>query len=159
MPEVMEQITPLGKIFAILTKQYISILGSKLNSLPIDRYFFAFWVISKNNRKITSKMLADILQTDKVLVVRIIKYLNEKNFIERIQHPNDRRSFLLHVTEYGEKYLPAIENALIETDQEFTSAIKTENKSLVLSEITKLANKMGPIEGERIVLDYKKLNK
>src|SRR5690554_1559420 len=96
MSKIKKQITPLGKLFAILTKQYLSILGSKLNDLPIDRYYFAFWSISNNDGAITSKRLAEILQTDKVLVVRIIKYLTENKFIERIQHPNDKRSFLLH---------------------------------------------------------------
>src|SRR5690554_6184154 len=101
MQEAKKQITPLGKLFAILTKQYLGILGTKLEHLPIDRYFYAFWQISNNDGVITSKKLAEILQTDKVLVVRIIKHLTDKNFIERIQHPKDKRSFLLHVTEYG----------------------------------------------------------
>lgn len=159
MSEIKKQITPLGKLFGILTKQYISILGAKLNDLPIDRYYFAFWVISENDGTITSKRLAEVLQTDKVLVVRILKYLTEKNFIERLKHPNDKRSFLLHVTQNGRKYIPAIEKALLDTDQEFIAAIASENKELVLSEITNLANKLEPIEGNRIVLDYKRLNK
>jgi DNA-binding MarR family transcriptional regulator len=159
MVEVKKEMTPLGKLFAILTKQYLSILSSKLRGLPIDRYFYAFWVISNNDGEITSKRLAEVLQTDKVLVVRIIKHLTEMNFIERLKHPNDKRSFLLHVTPFGIKHVPAIEKALIETDQEFTDAIGTENKDLVLSGITNLVNKIGPIEGDRIVLEYKRLNK
>ncbi|WP_107039668.1 MarR family winged helix-turn-helix transcriptional regulator [Brumimicrobium mesophilum] len=159
MSETKQQITPLGKLFAILTKQYLSILGAKLNDLPIDRYFYAFWLIADNDGDITSKRLSELLQTDKVLVVRILKYLSDKNFIERIKHPNDKRSFLLHVTAIGKKYVPVIEHALIETDQQFIDAIDSENKALVLSGITNLVNKVGPIEGDRIVLDYKRLNK
>ena len=159
MTELKEQITPLGKLFAILTKQYLGILGDKLENLPIDRYFYAFWVISKNDGKITSKRLAEVLQTDKVLIVRIIKHLIEKDFIERLQHPKDKRSFLLHVTPNGRTYIPKIEKALIETDQQFTSAISEGNKDLFLTEITNLVNKVGPIEGDRIVLEYKRLNK
>src|SRR5690554_7214427 len=79
MPEIKEQITPLGKLSALLTKQYLSVLGAKLSDLPIDRYFYAFWVISNNDGKITSKRLAEITQTDKVFIVRIIKYLTEKD--------------------------------------------------------------------------------
>src|SRR5690554_619112 len=159
MTAFKEQITPLGKLFAILTKQYIGILGTKLEKLPIDRNYYAFWVIFKNDGKITSKRLAEILQTDKVLIVRIIKHLIEKDFIERLQHPNDKRSFLLHVTPNGRKYFPIIEKAIIETDQQFTSAIVEGNKDLFLSEITNLVNSIGPIEGDRIVLEYKRLNK
>src|SRR5690554_7367234 len=99
MPEIKEQITPLGKLSALLTKQYLSVLGAKLSDLPIDRYFYAFWVISNNDGKITSKRLAEITQTDKVFIVRIIKYLTEKEFIQRLKHPEDKRSFLLHRSE------------------------------------------------------------
>lgn len=159
MTETKQQITPLGKLFAILTKQYLSVLGSKLSELPIDRYFYAFWLIADNDGKITSKRMAEILQTDKVLVVRILKYLSDKNFIERLKHPSDKRSFLLHVTEHGKQFVPVIEKALIETDREFTALINSENKELFLTEITSLVNKVGPIEGDRIVLDYKRLNK
>lgn len=158
MPKIKEQITPLGKLFALLTKQYLSILGTKLSDLPIDRYFYAFWVISNNDGKITSKRLAEITQTDKVFIVRIIKYLTEKGFIQRLKHPEDKRSFLLHVTEKGRKYTPAIEKALIETDKIFTSAISADKKADFLSEITNMVNKIGPIEGDRIVLEYKRLN-
>src|SRR5690554_436815 len=158
MSEHKEQITPLGKLFAILTKQYLSILGSKLGNLPIDRYFYAFWVISTNDGEITSKRLAEVLQTDKVLVVRIIKYLTDKKFIERIKHPEDKRSFLLHVTAEGRKHIPAIERALIETDKQFTSVMSRDKKEVLLSEITNMVNQIGPIKGDRIVLEYKKLN-
>lgn len=159
MTKIKKQITPLGKLFALFTKQYLSILGSKLSELPIDRYFYAFWVISENDGKINSKRLAEIIQTDKVLIVRILKYLTEKNFIERLKHPNDKRSFLIHVTPFGRKHIQSIEKALIETDREFTELINIENKEIFLTEITSLANKVGPMEGDRIVLDYKKLNK
>ncbi|PWH81358.1 MarR family transcriptional regulator [Brumimicrobium oceani] len=154
-----KQITPLGRLFVVLTKNYLSVFSAKLKDLPIDKYFYPFWVISNNDGEITSKRLAEILQTDKVLVVRILKYLMENGFIEKLKHPNDKRSFLLHVTKYGKEYVPIIEKALIETDQEFTSVLSKSTKDLVLSEITDLANKVGPIDGERIVFDYKRLNK
>lgn len=159
MTETKQQITPLGKLFTVLTKQYLSVLSSKLSELPIDRYFYAFWLIADNDGEITSKRLSEILQTDKVLIVRVLKYLSDKNLIERLKHPSDKRSFLLHVTAYGKQYIPIIEKALIDTDREFTELINIENKEMFLSEITNLANKVGPIEGDRIVLDYKRLNK
>ena len=159
MSKIKEQITPLGRIFVVLTKNYLSVFSAKLKDLPIDKYYYAFWVISENDGNITSKRLAEVLQTDKVLIVRVIKYLIDKKFIAREQHPNDKRSFLLHVTDYGKKYISIIEKALIETDQQFLNALDQDTKELVLSEMTNLVNKVDPIEGDRIVLDYKRLNK
>ncbi|RYM35119.1 MarR family transcriptional regulator [Brumimicrobium glaciale] len=159
MTKIQKQITPIGSLFALLTKKYISVYSDKLSSLPIDRYYYAFWVISENDGEITSKRLAEILHTDKVLVVRILKHLTDNKFIERIQHPNDKRSFLLHVTETGKKYVSAVEKAIKETDQEFIAYVNPENKEVFLSELTSLSNKVEPINCERILLDYKNLKK
>src|SRR5690554_2545699 len=127
-------------------------------SSDLDRYFYAFWVISNNDGKITSKRLAEITQTDKVFIVRIIKYLTEKEFIHRLKHPEDKRSFLLHFTEKGRNNIPAIKKALIEIYKIFTSAISADKKADFLSEITNIVNKIGTIESDRNVLEYKRLN-
>lgn len=154
-----EQNVPLGKLFAILTKQYLGTLSEKLEHLPIDRYYYSFWIISENDGKINSKQLGDIVRTDKVMVVRIIKYLTEMNLVEKRQHPIDKRSFLLHITENGKKYVPDVTQALIETDQEFTEAFDANADDDFFSGITKLVNKLGPVKEEKIVLDYKRIKK
>ncbi|PKR81331.1 hypothetical protein CW751_04550 [Brumimicrobium salinarum] len=154
-----EQITPVGKFFAILTKHYLNAFSKKLCSLPFERYYYPLWVIAQNEGKITSKQLTDILQTDKVIVVRIIKYLMEKELIERIQHPVDKRSFLLKVTQKGTIYVPMIEKAMIDTDKEFIDIIPKENRTETLSGITDLVNNLDPIKDSRFVLEFKRLNK
>ena len=127
--------------------------------MPIERYFYPFWIVSQNDGIINSKILAESLQIDKVLVVRILKYLEEKNFVERRMHPIDKRSFLIYVTPLGKKHTKTIEKAMIETDQEFTNYLDPGNRDVILTGITNLANSVGSMEGDRIVLDYKRLNK
>ena len=159
MSKKKQQIAPLGKMFALLTKKYINVFSAKLNDLPIERYFYPFWIVSQNDGIINSKILAESLQIDKVLVVRILKYLEEKNFVERRMHPIDKRSFLIYVTPLGKKHTKTIEKAMIETDQEFTNYLDPGNRDVILTGITNLANSVGSMEGDRIVLDYKRLNK
>ena len=146
-------------MFALLTKKYVNVFSAKLNDLPIERYFYPFWIVSQNDGIINSKILAESLQIDKVLVVRILKYLEEKNFVERRMHPIDKRSFLIYVTPLGKKHTKTIEKAMIETDQEFTNYLDPGNRDVILTGITNLANSVGSMEGDRIVLDYKRLNK
>ena|SRR5690554_4593906 len=154
-----EQITPVGKFFAILTKHYLNAFGKKLCGLPFDRHYYPLWVIAQNEGKITSKQLADILQTDKVIIVRIIKYLMKEQLIERVKHPVDKRSFLLKVTNKGAEYIPMIEKAMIETDKEIIDLIPKENRTETLCGITQLVNNLEPIKDSQFVLEFKRLNK
>jgi DNA-binding MarR family transcriptional regulator len=97
MADKNEQLFPLGKLFGLLTKQYISILSAKLENIPLNRYFYPFWLIAQNNKTITQQNLAKHLQADKVVVVRIVDYLENEGFIQRLPNPEDRRSHLLEI--------------------------------------------------------------
>lgn len=150
---------PLGKVCAVVTKQYLSVLGSKLDHLPIKRYYYAFWVIAKNDGQLTQKDLSEILNADKVIIVRIVDYLSEKQFIERKENPEDRRSHLLAITSTGAAYVNDVENALSETDDELLNALPEERKSDFISDLITVANEAAEIQGERVALDYSLINK
>jgi DNA-binding MarR family transcriptional regulator len=154
-----KQIIPLGKVFGLLMKQYLSTFDKKLKELPIERYFYAFWVIHNNDGQITSKQLSEILHTNKTIVVRIIDYLTAKDFIERLPNPRDKRSFLLHVTKNGRQYIPAIEKAMKETDEVFIDLISPQNKKVVLNEIISMANSPEHVENDAIHIEFKRINK
>lgn len=154
MQENNEQLFPLGKIFGLLTKQYISVLSAKLEEIPLERYYYPFWLIAQNNESITQQNLSKQLQVDKVVVVRIVDYLESIGFIIRTDNPKDRRSHLLKVTEKGEPYISIIENAIKCTDQLFLENISKENQSSFTSELIHLADKMETVKGHRIALFY-----
>ena len=145
---------PLGKVCAVITKQYLSVLGSKLNHLPIKRYYYAFWVIAKNDGQITQKDLSTVLNADKVIIVRIVDYLSEKQFIERKENPEDRRSHLLAMTKTGEQYVADVEKAMEETDEALLHALPDERKENFISDLITVANEAAEIQGERVALDY-----
>tara|TARA_B100000508_G_C11465616_1_gene282024 strand:+ start:7962 stop:8447 length:486 start_codon:yes stop_codon:yes gene_type:complete len=150
---------PLGKVCAVITKQYLSVLGSKLNHLQINRYYYAFWVIAKNDGQITQKDLSTVLNADKVIIVRIVDYLSEKQFIQRKENPEDRRSHLLAITKTGEQYVKDVEKALEQTDNELLHALPDDRKSDFISDLITVANEAAEIQGERVALDYSLINK
>ncbi|MEX2484251.1 MAG: MarR family transcriptional regulator [Brumimicrobium sp.] len=149
-----EQLFPLGKLFGLLTKQYISILSAKLENIPLKRYYYPFWLIAENNKSITQQNLSKHLQVDKVVVVRIVDYLENEGFIKRLPNPEDRRSHLLEITKKGEPYVEVIENAIKDTDQLFLENMGQGKKSLFSQELIQLANKMETVKGHRIALFY-----
>ncbi|NLS15933.1 MarR family transcriptional regulator [Rhizobium sp. P40RR-XXII] len=50
-----------------------------------------------NNEGIHQAGLAEILEIEPITLVRILDKLSERGLVERRQHPNDRRSWLLYL--------------------------------------------------------------
>ncbi|PHR43627.1 MAG: hypothetical protein COA32_16010 [Fluviicola sp.] len=154
MSKTNEQLFPLGKLFGLLTKQYISILSAKLEDIPLNRYYYPFWLIAQNNATITQQNLSKQLHADKVVIVRIVDYLESAGFINRIDNPEDRRSHLLEITNKGKPYINIIEEAIKSTDQLFLENIGNKNQAGFSEELIHLADKMKTVSGHRIALFY-----
>ena len=62
------------------------------------------WLVLKNlaeNPQLSQTELANLVFKDHPTLTRIIDLLHKKGHVLRIQHPQDRRSFQLHLTEAG----------------------------------------------------------
>ena len=148
---------PLGKLFGNLTKQYIGILSNQLKEVPIERYFYPFLTIAKNSGEFTQQQLADKLSVDKVLMVRIIDYLEKNHFVERMINPADRRCHLLTVSKEGKKYISTIEKALQQTDQLFLDQLDGSIRETFMIQLVQLNEKMNHLPSERIELYYNRI--
>ncbi|WPR75717.1 MarR family transcriptional regulator [Algoriphagus sp. NG3] len=62
------------------------------------------WLVLKNlseNDLLSQTELANLVFKDHPTLTRIIDLLCKKGYVERVPHPQDRRSFQLHLTESG----------------------------------------------------------
>ncbi len=62
------------------------------------------WLVLKNlseNELLSQTELASLVFKDNPTLTRIIDLLCKKGYVERVPHPQDRRSFHLHLTESG----------------------------------------------------------
>jgi DNA-binding MarR family transcriptional regulator len=62
------------------------------------------WLVLKNlseNELLSQTELANLVFKDNPTLTRIIDLLCKKGYVERLPHPQDRRSFQLHLTESG----------------------------------------------------------
>lgn len=146
---------PLGKVFGQLTKLYISILSEKLADIPLDRYYFPYWLIATNSGKMNQKEFAERLQTDKVTTFRIVDYLEKNGFIKKLANSDDRRAHQLHTTNKGLQYVDRIEQAIKDTDELFLSLVK--NKNLFFEELADLMHQLSEISTNNISLIYDKI--
>lgn len=69
------------------------------------------WLVLKNlaeNELLSQTELAQLVFKDHPTLTRIIDILSKKGFVKRIPHPQDRRSFQLHLTKQGSEKVKAL---------------------------------------------------
>jgi len=70
------------------------------------------WTVLKNLNKaanVSQKELAKLCGKDQPTLTRIIDLLVKKGFVERTQHENDRRSFVVQLSEKGQRKVDQLE--------------------------------------------------
>jgi MarR family transcriptional regulator for hemolysin len=116
---------PFGRFLSGIGKSFLHSLQKKLHDLDIDRNFYALILIEEGKGRITQQELADLLESDKVSVVRIIDYLSDKGYVERVKEPSDRRKYGLKLTVKAENELPVIKKAINEVIQSAFKGLST----------------------------------
>ena len=105
---------PLGKFLSGIGKRFLHTLNAELKHLDIKRSYYALILIEEGKGKMTQQDLADLLESDKVSVVRIVDYLSAIGYIKRVRVTTDRRKYGLTLTEKAEKELPLIKKVMTE---------------------------------------------
>ncbi|WBL24305.1 MarR family winged helix-turn-helix transcriptional regulator [Zunongwangia sp. HGR-M22] len=74
--------------------------------------------LSKKNSAVTQVDIANQSNTDRMMVSKVLRTLEKKEFITRTEHPSDTRAKVIHLTAAGaeilQKALTVIENIDIE---------------------------------------------
>ena len=104
---------PLGKKMARITKSYFGALSKRVEPLGIDRHFGTLVIIEDADKKCTQQQLSNLLNFDKVKMVRILDYLFEKGMVTREVNPKDRREHLIQLTAKAKKIMPEIRSEII----------------------------------------------
>jgi DNA-binding MarR family transcriptional regulator len=143
---------PLGKLFALLTKWYVGAVTAKLSALPIDRHFYVLTVIDDMQGEVTQKELAEMVWTDKASMVRILDYLTEKDMIERIQDPADRRAYRIRTTDFGRSLVPKIKEAFEAVNNSALAGLPASEAQSVLAALRKMACNLSQLPSEEILL-------
>ena len=109
---------PLGRKLSLISRDFLSLLHSKLKQTDLDRNYYALILIEKADGNITQQELASLLDTDKVSIVRIIDYLTEKGYVNRVANETDRRKYSLTLTAKAKQEIPTILQTITETQNQ-----------------------------------------
>lgn len=91
----------IGMLANKITKKLVHHLNSKLVKFQITTEQWSVLINLSEQNKISQKRLAEISDKDQSSLTRILDILERKNFIERHMSKEDRRSFVIHITEEG----------------------------------------------------------
>ena len=121
---------PVERIMGKISKMSQDTLQQILSHLDIDRSFYPLLLIEAGNG-ITQQELAHELLCDKVQVVRIIDYLSQNGYVNRLPNKTDKRKYELVITEKAKMVIPDIKKAFLELSAVSLKGF-TENQKNVL---------------------------
>jgi MarR family transcriptional regulator, transcriptional regulator for hemolysin len=102
---------PLGQIAGNIHRIFLVIINKNLAHLDIERFYYPVLLIEAGEGNLTQQEIAEKLFCDKVQVVRIIDYLSEHGYVNRVQNASDRRKYGLEITDKAKKVIPDIKKA------------------------------------------------
>ena len=131
---------PLGRMFSSLGKGYLHLLRTRLKHLDIDRNYFALVLIESHEGEVTQQELSMLLDTDKVSIVRVVDYLSEKGYVQRVRKTDDRRKQSLMLTDKAKLALPEIKKSFSEINEIVLNGLQSSETSVLAETINKIKN-------------------
>lgn len=125
-----------------LAKGYLHLLRARLQHLDIDRNYHALVIIESNDGNITQQELALLLDTDKVSIVRVIDYLSDKGYVQRIRKTEDRRKHSLVLTAKAKRAIPEIKLSFAEINETVLKGLNSSQVSELAETIKKIKSNL-----------------
>lgn len=99
--------------------------------------------LSRENDSVTQVDIANLSNTDRMMVSKVLRTLEVKKFITRREHPTDTRAKIIKLTQQGAEVLQKAVVQVERADAQFFSALET-NLTSFNTTMTKLieANRM-----------------
>ena len=111
------------------------------------------------NKKVTQKEVCNSLNIDKASLVRILDYLSDKGLIIKQINPSDRREHLLSLTEKGQELVPAIKDAIYETNNEALRGFSDEEVEHFYKNLFAICENLSAIPSHIVEIELKKIEK
>jgi MarR family transcriptional regulator, transcriptional regulator for hemolysin len=129
-------------MFSNIGRTMLSQMNVKLRKIEIKRYFYALILIGEGEGLLTQQDLAELLNSDKVIVVRIVDYLSNRGYVKRMRDSLDRRKYRLTLTKKAEKELPLIRKALEEITSDALRGLTSEKIEELYNSLRSIKNNL-----------------
>lgn len=103
-----ERKLPLGQYLSVMAKQYFASLSKYMEDIDPGRYFTVLLYLHSEKKGVPQQQISENLHIDKVYVVKILDYLEQHQFVERVVNAGDRREKQVMLTATGIKNIEKI---------------------------------------------------
>lgn len=108
---------PLSKHLGLIAKMYLGVLSKLLEHVDIEKHISILVMIEQCAEGCTQQSIANANRIDKASMVRIIDSLVERDLIERMVNPDDRREHRITLTPKAQQLMPEIHKAIEEMNK------------------------------------------
>ena len=146
---------PLGLIVSIIHRTRMMYLNDNVRDMDITPGQFPFIMVLSTEEGITQEELAAHFHIDKGTVARALRKLEDKDYLFRKVDSENRRRYLIYLTEKGKSTVPQITNIEQEWENSICSMFSEEEynrlfeilKILAINSLAKV-NRNGEIKNE-----------
>ncbi|WP_343809331.1 MarR family transcriptional regulator [Virgibacillus siamensis] len=128
----------IGSASVRLSKKIARIVNHHLKEFNITTEQWAVLRTLYESGLITQKTLSERSDKDKATLTKILDLLEKHAYTERVQNPEDRRSFLIQITVKGSRLVEEVGPYLNEVYGEIIEGIDQEKLSLYQEVLTSL---------------------
>jgi DNA-binding MarR family transcriptional regulator len=107
---------------------FFSKFSEVCSDLGISPGLFAIIAIVERNPGLTQTAVAQALGNDRSAMVSAVDKLEKMDILKRRPAKNDRRSYALFMTKYGETFFQTLSARVMEHEQSMTTRLKGENE-------------------------------
>jgi DNA-binding MarR family transcriptional regulator len=100
------------------------------------------------NDCVHQETLSKNLYLDKATITRSVTKLMKRGYVKREVDPEDRRAYILHITNKGRKLVPEIRKVLDQTSTIFLSGFSTQEKAAVLELLKRMHQNITEIDNQ-----------
>lgn len=128
----------IGKWISALYRQIQIYINKELAPYNIGSGQIRVLNVIFKNEGINQESISKTLHCDKATIGRAINKLIKEGYVSRERDPNDRRSYVLHLTKNGKNLEPEIKKILVNITSILLTGFSQEEKEIALRSLKKM---------------------
>ena len=129
--DLLEIIKEFSNVFNEFNSKSIKIIDKQLNKSGLVRTHFRILHELMGGKEVSMSELSERLYVTKPNITVLIDKLVKLNFVERVNSSNDRRVYLIRLTDHGEQFIKTYSEEFIKSSAHFLSSFDTEDLELI----------------------------
>ena len=143
MAAVRQRTERIGQLLFVATQAAQTLATERLDPLGLSPRGWGVLSTLVESGPLTQIDLATALSIDRTAMVYLLDDLEREGLVERVRNPDDRRSFLVHLTAKGERMQRRAAGVLAEQTEVLLDPLNTSERRLLVEFLTRIADHWG----------------